>query len=93
VCSSDLASSDKEWSWETSDILLITKKTIKLPNKPVSEVMTSAVITANEFSSISECANKMWKNHIDQIPVLDARGELIGMIEDEALISAFQEPE
>lgn len=87
------ASSDKEWSWETSDILLITKKKIKLPNKPVREVMTKNVITANEFSSISECANKMLKNHIDQIPILDAKGELIGMIEDEALINAFQDTE
>lgn len=85
--------SDKDWSWETSDILLITKKKIKLPNKPVVEVMTKNIITANEFSSISECANKMYKNHIDQIPVLDARGELIGMIEDEALIKAFQDTE
>ena len=87
------ASSDKEWSWETSDILRITKKKIKLPNKPVREFMTKTVITANEFSSISECANTMWKNHIDQIPVLDAKGELIGMIEDDALMGAVQEME
>jgi CBS domain-containing protein len=82
--------SDKDWSWETSDILLITKKKIKLPNKPVREVMTKNIITVNEFTSISECANKMWKDSIDQIPVLDARGDLLGMIEDEALMNAFQ---
>jgi predicted transcriptional regulator len=83
--------SDKDWSWETSDILLITKKKIKLPNKPVRDIMTKNVITVNEFTSISECANKMCKDSIDQIPVLDARGDLIGMIEDEALMKAFQD--
>lgn len=83
--------SDKEWSWETSDILLITKKKIKLPNKPVRDLMTKNIITVNEFTSISECANKMWKDSIDQIPVLDARGDLIGMIEDEALMKAFKD--
>ncbi|NVM54141.1 MAG: CBS domain-containing protein [Candidatus Helarchaeota archaeon] len=88
--SSISSSSDKEWSWETSDILLITKKKLKLPNKPVRDVMTKKLITTNEFSSLSECANKMWKNKIDQIPVLDARGELIGMVEDETLVTAFQ---
>lgn len=89
--SSISSSSDKEWSWETSDMLLITKKKLKLPNKPVREVMTKKVITINEFTSISECASRMFKNKIDQIPVLDAKGEeLIGMIEDETLITAFQ---
>jgi CBS domain-containing protein len=88
--SSISSSSDKEWSWETSDMLLITKKKLKLPNKPVREVMTKKVITINEFTSISECASRMVKHKIDQIPVLDAKGELIGMIEDETLVTNFQ---
>ena len=88
--SSISSSSDKEWSWETSDTLLITKKKLKLPNKPVREVMTNKVITINEFTSVSECASRMFKHKIDQIPVLDAKGELIGMITDESIVTAFQ---
>ncbi|NVM27665.1 MAG: CBS domain-containing protein [Candidatus Helarchaeota archaeon] len=88
--SSISSSSDKEWSWETSDILLITKKKLKLPNKPVREVMTKKVVTINEFTSVSECASRMRKHKIDQIPVLDAKGELIGMMEDQRLATAFQ---
>jgi CBS domain-containing protein len=84
------SSSDKEWSWETSDILLITKKKLKLPNKPVRDIMVKNIITINEFASISECANKMWKNSIDQIPVLDARGELIGIVDDETIVRTAQ---
>lgn len=87
--SSISSSSDKEWSWETSDILLITKKTLKLPNKPVREIMTKNMITANEFTSVSECASKMSRHNVDHIPVLDARGELLGLIEDETLVTAF----
>lgn len=88
--SSISSASDKEWSWETSDILLITKKKLKLPNKPVREFMTKKIITSNEFTSVSECASTMSKNRIDQMPVLDARGEILGMIEDEKLVTAFQ---
>ncbi|HUY01100.1 MAG TPA: CBS domain-containing protein [Candidatus Deferrimicrobium sp.] len=88
--SSISSSSDKEWSWETSDILLITKKKLKMPNRPVRDVMVKNIITINEFTSISECANKMWKNKIDQIPVLDARGELIGLIDDVTIVTTVQ---
>ncbi|MHA1357858.1 MAG: CBS domain-containing protein [Candidatus Helarchaeota archaeon] len=87
--SSISSSSDKEWSWETSDMLLITKKKLKLPNKLVKEVMTKNLITINEFTAINECASRMYRNKIDQIPVLDAKGELIGLIEDETLVTAF----
>ncbi len=88
--SSISSASDKEWSWETSDMLLITKKKLKLPNKPVKEVMTKNVITINEFTSISECASRMYKYKLDQLPVLDAKGDLIGIIEDEKLVMAIQ---
>ncbi|MHA1264242.1 MAG: CBS domain-containing protein [Candidatus Helarchaeota archaeon] len=88
--SSISSSSDKEWSWETSDILLITKKKLKLPDKPVREVMTKRIITANEFTSVSECASKMSRHNIDQMPVLDAKGEIVGIISDEKLVTAFQ---
>lgn len=89
--SSISSSSDKEWSWETSDMLLITKKKLKLPkNKLVKDVMTKNLITINEFTSVSKCASRMSKHKIDQIPVLDAKGELIGMIEDETIVTAFQ---
>ncbi len=88
--SSISSSSDKDWSWETSDILLITKKKLKLPNKPVRDVMTKNIITVNEFTSLSECASKMSRDKIDQMPVLDARGEILGMIDDETIVTAFQ---
>jgi len=88
--SSISSSSDKEWSWETSDMLLITKKKLKLPNKPVREYMTKNTITSNEFTSVSECASKMSRDHIDQMPVLDARGEMLGIIVDEKIVTAFQ---
>ncbi len=87
--SSMATSSDKEWSWEVSDMLLISKNKLTLPNKPVREVMEKNVVTINEFTSVSECASRMAKYNIDQIPVLDAKGELIGMIEDEILITAY----
>jgi CBS domain-containing protein len=90
TASSISSSSDKEWSWETSDMLLITKKKLKLPDKPVKDVMTSNLITINEFTTVSECASRMFRNKIDQIPVLDAKGELIGLIEDQTLVTAFQ---
>ncbi|MHA1754426.1 MAG: CBS domain-containing protein [Candidatus Odinarchaeia archaeon] len=80
------ASEGSEWDWDTASILYITKKVLKLPTEPVSETMIRDVITVVEQTSISECAAKMKKYDIDQMPVLNATGELVGMIRDVDLL-------
>jgi CBS domain-containing protein len=78
--------SSVEWSWDSKDFLVVTKKLLRLPNVPVKEVMTKNIISVNEVSTIPECVRIFRKNDIDQAPVLSATNSLIGMIEDRDLL-------
>ncbi|MCS7385976.1 MAG: CBS domain-containing protein [archaeon GB-1867-005] len=76
------ATEGQEWDWDTVTILYISSRELTLPDKPVEEVMVKRVITAVEQTPVSLCARKMRRYDIDQLPVLDAKGNLIGMIRD-----------
>lgn len=83
------ASEDYDWSWETADTLMITKKQLKLPDKLVKDVMIkkSQVQFVNELTTIQECAKTMRKHSLDQLPVLDVNDKFSGMIYDIDLIT------
>lgn len=91
VSSMHATSEGTGWSWDTEDILYIAKKELKLPPKPINEIMISDVITVLEQVTVSECAAKMKKFDIDQIPVLNAEGKLSGLIRDRDLLGVFLE--
>ncbi len=82
------ASSESEWDWDSVAVLLIGKGELTFPNSTVGEVMTKEVVTLNELTPISECARRMRKNNLDQLPVLSTQGNLIGMVYDVALLTA-----
>lgn len=71
-----------EWGWTPKDLLVVTKRLLKLPNVPIEKIMTKNIISISEVSTISECVKTLRTNDIDQAPVLSATGHLIGMIED-----------
>jgi CBS domain-containing protein len=75
-----------EWSWDSKDFLVVTKKLLRLPNTPVKDMMTKNLISVSEVTTIPECVRIFRKNEIDQAPVLSATGSLIGMIEDTDLM-------
>ncbi|MFW9957857.1 MAG: CBS domain-containing protein [Candidatus Odinarchaeota archaeon] len=75
-----------EWGWTSKDFLVVTKKLLKLPNVPVSEVMTKNIISISEISTISELVRTFRNEQIDQAPVLNVAGNLTGMIEDKDLL-------
>lgn len=82
------ASSESEWDWDSVAVLLIGKGELTFPNSSVGEVMTKEVVTVNELTPIGECARRMRKNNLDQLPVLSTQGNLIGMVYDVALLTA-----
>jgi CBS domain-containing protein len=82
-------SESQEWDWETSSVLYITKGKIALPNIPLHKVMSAPCMTISETASITECASKMQKFDIDQLPVTNAKDEIIGMIYDIDLIKSL----
>lgn len=86
VSSSGIVSEGQEWDWDVSTMIYIGKGELSLPDKPVSEVMTKRLVTALEFTPINECARKMRRHDINQIPVVDSGGAVIGMVYDFSLI-------
>ena len=47
---------------------------------PVSDIMTSPVITARQNWTLKECSLLMSEHNIHHLPVSDDQGELVGMI-------------
>ncbi|MDD1766708.1 MAG: CBS domain-containing protein [Candidatus Methanomethyliaceae archaeon] len=51
--------------------------------------MSAPCITISETASITDCACNMQKFDIDQLPVTNAKDEIIGMIYDIDLIKSL----
>ena len=85
---------DDEWTWESiRDNHRITYgiSKVELPNKPVKEVMITKVISVPNNAEISDCALKMKRGRVDQMPVIDNDGRLSGMLFDRDVIRALFE--
>ncbi len=82
------AASESEWDWDSVAVLLIGKGQLTFPNATAEEVMTKEVVSVTELTPISECARRMRKNNLDQLPVITPQGTLVGMVYDTVLLSA-----
>ncbi len=83
------ASDGDAWAWESmrdTMSLYYGVSRIKLPEVPVKEVMIKDVITAFHRSEVSNCAKKMCRNRVDQIPIVTAHNKLSGLLLDKDLI-------
>ncbi|MFW9921718.1 MAG: CBS domain-containing protein [Candidatus Thorarchaeota archaeon] len=81
----------KEGSWDAVSTIIVHTKDLKLPNIPVKEIMTKEVVTTFSKATISDVAKKMHRQELYQIPVVNAKGEVVGMIRDFDLLKAFKE--
>lgn len=84
-------SESDSWTWDSEDRIYITKKTLKPPDKMVQEVMTKDLITIGKRTSVSECAQLMKEKKIEQIPVVTAGGDFIGIVRDEDLLRVLED--
>ncbi|OUJ18129.1 CBS domain containing protein [Methanonatronarchaeum thermophilum] len=86
------ASDENEWTWDgvrdTMKFYYGVSK-LKLPRVPVKEIMTDNVVTVYIGAEISDCAKKMARNKIEQIPILDEDENLIGLLRDRDLIKTY----
>ncbi|HJJ63906.1 MAG TPA: CBS domain-containing protein, partial [Methanocorpusculum sp.] len=64
---------------------------VELPNRPVKDVMITKVISVPNNAEISDCALKMKRGRVDQMPVIDNDGRLSGMLFDRDVIRALFE--
>lgn len=85
-----LGSDGDEWSLEgLRDTMKLHYgiSQITLPDKLVKDVMVKKVVTATRKSGVSACAQKMCEGRFNQLPVISARGKLLGLLIDKDLLS------
>ena len=94
VSKSDMGIGDDEdqWTWEgirdTVRLYYSTSK-VDVPPVPVKQVMVTNIVKAFKNTPISEIAQKMIKNNISHVPVVDENDRLIGMISDIDLMACM----
>ncbi|MDR3101733.1 MAG: CBS domain-containing protein [Methanocalculaceae archaeon] len=87
---------DDEWTWESiRDNYTISYgiSKVELPNYPVRDVMVTKVISVPINAEISDCALKMKRGRVDQMPIIDNDQRLSGMLFDRDVITALYETE
>lgn len=87
-------SDDDAWTWESmrdTMSLYYSVSKIQLPNSPVKEIMKlkGEPETAVLSSPASDCARKMRRNRIDQLPVINSTRKLLGLLRDKDLLKAI----
>jgi len=83
---------DDEWTWESiRDMHVISYgiSRIQLPNKPVKLAMVKKVIAVPVNAGVSECALKMKRGRVDQLPVVNGDRRLVSMLFDRDLIKVL----
>lgn len=83
---------EDEWTWEgIRDTVRLHYSTseVSLPPVPVKQVMVGDVIRSTKNTPIHEVANKMIKNKISHIPVVDPDDRLLGMVTDIDLMACW----
>ncbi|WP_340819448.1 CBS domain-containing protein [Methanolobus sp. WCC4] len=89
-------SDDDEWTWESMrDTMSIyySVSRVKVPDTPVKDVMVKELVKAAYISGVSECALKMKRNKIDQIPIVNADQRFLGLLRDRNLMQAITDME
>jgi CBS domain-containing protein len=83
------AGEGKEGSWDAVSTIIVHTKDLTLPNVPVKEIMTKEVVTTFSKATLSDVAKKMTRMELYQIPVVDAKGNVVGIIRDFDLLKAY----
>lgn len=80
---------DDEWTWESirdMHTLSYSISKVQLPDRPVKTVMIKNVVAVPQNAEVSECALKMRRARVDQLPVVNGDKRLVAMLYDRELI-------
>ena len=83
---------DDEWTWESirdNHTISFGISKVQLPNRPVKLAMVKNVVAVPSNAEVSECALKMRRSRVDQIPVVNGDKRLVAMLYDRDLIRAL----
>lgn len=80
---------DDEWTWESirdNHSISFGISRVQLPNRPVKLAMVKNVVAVPKNAEVSECALKMRRSRVDQLPVVNGDKRLVAMLYDRELI-------
>jgi CBS domain-containing protein len=83
---------DDEWTWESirdNHTISFGISKVQLPNRPVKLAMVKNVVAVPYNAEVSECALKMRRARVDQLPVINGDKRLVAMLYDRELIRAI----
>jgi len=83
---------DDEWTWESirdTHTISFGISKVQLPNRPVKQAMVKNVVAVPKNAEVSECALKMRRSRVDQMPVINGDKRLVAMLYDRELIRAL----
>jgi CBS domain-containing protein len=83
---------DDEWTWESirdNHTISFGISKVQLPNRPVKLAMVKNVVAVPANAEVSECALKMRRARVDQMPVINGDKRLVAMLYDRELIRAL----
>ncbi len=86
---------DDEWTWESirdNHTLSYSISKVQIPKKPVKHAMIKNVIAVPLNAEVSECALKMKRARVDQLPVINGDKRLVAMLFDRDLIRVLCTP-
>lgn len=89
-------SDDDAWTWESMrDTMSIyySVSRIKVPKIIGSDIMIREPITATYITSVSDCARKMKRSRIDQVPIINSNRKLQGLLRDHDLLKPLIDSE
>ena len=78
-----------KWSWDSKNVLYVFKNHLKFSDKEVRDVVTTDLAIVTTKTPVKECANKMRQRNIEQMPVIDVEGELVGLVRASDLIKSI----
>jgi len=83
---------DDEWTWESirdNHTISFGISRVQLPNRPVKLAMVRNVVAVPQNAEVSECALKMKRSRVDQLPVVNGDKKLVSILYDRELIRAM----
>jgi CBS domain-containing protein len=80
-----------KWSWDSKSVLYVIKNHLKFSDKTIKDVANTELVIVTTKTSVKECANKMRQRNIEQIPVIDVEGDLVGLVRAVDLIKAIRD--
>ena len=69
-----------KWSWDSKNVLYVIKNHLQFSDKEVRDVATSDLAIVTTKTPVKDCANKMRQRNIEQLPVIDVEGDLVGLV-------------